>query len=314
MNYRIVVPSRERARWLSTRKRSMLNCVKTMNPVFMVRDDDSQKVEYFIYARERGVEPTIYDGTDIYGAAQTYDCIIEQAIKDGVERLMILDDDLWFKMKNPILFAKPDFKFTTASELSTLLSHAASLVCPELPLLSFTPIMARMQRRLITFCKRIMMAYVIYVPHFKEHLSHRFWQGIEIEARCDLNLSLKLLTEGFLTAFMSTLYITDNVNNPGGCSVYRDLECERASVEYLKSRYPSFVKTFKKRGWMDDDSIIRDAPKITWKRAFNHELFKERFDESAVTFANKMNREYEEVYSDFIKELRNETERPDTRD
>jgi len=273
----------------------------------MIRDDDSQRAEYFAYALERNVEPTVYSGVGIYGAAQTYDYIIEQAIQDGVERLMILDDDLWFKMKNPVLFAKPDFKFTTSSELSVLLSHAASLVGPELPLLSFTPIMARLQQRLITFCKRIMMAYVIYVPHFDNYPSHRFWQGIEIEARCDLNLSLKLLTEGFLTAFMSTLYITDNVNNPGGCSVYRDLECERASVEYLKNKYPSFVKTFKKRGWMDDDSIIRDAPKIAWKQAFNHELFQKRFHESAVIFANRMNSEYEEVYSDFIKELRNET-------
>lgn len=301
----LVVPSRERARWLASKKRRTLDCVKELNPTFMVRDDDSQLDDYAAYARARCVQLRVYDARGIRGAAQTYDYIIDRAIAQGRKHLVILDDDFAkFAMHNPVLDAAPEYKIVTTKELDGLLSHATKLVSKELPMLSFTPIMKRTQDRIVSFCKPMMMAYVAYLPHFEEHPEHRFWQGEQIEARCDLNLSLKLLTEGYLTAFMCTLYVPDNVNNPGGCSVYRDLECELRSVDYLLREYPDVVTRRVARGWLDDAQVVRWAPKIAWKRAFNHAAFERRFGYRAVDFANELVAYYERLYSDFIKELR----------
>lgn len=315
MSYKIVIPSRERASWLRSRKYTTMHFMGAESDARLwIRDDDTQKNEYYKYAEDMKTTMLLYDAIGVHGAAQTYDLIIEDAIKAHCDVLIILDDDLSFSMRNPILDAKPDYKLVTSQEFNALLVHATHLVSEELPLLSFTPIMSRSQERIISFCKPMMMAYVFYVEHFKKYPEHRFWQGEQIEARCDLNLSLKLLTEGFLTAYICTLFIPDNVNNPGGCSTYRDIKCERASVDYLKMTYPTFVRTRPKRGWLGDPDVIREAPVISWKRAFNHDLFKERFIWTAVTYANELVAYYERAYANFIKEIRRETERPDTVD
>lgn len=301
MNYRLVIPSRERADWLMSQKRTTLKAVEHLHPTFMVRHDDSQLHQYDAYAHNSILW---YDGTGIYGAAQTYDMIIDKAVKDRIEHLLILDDDLSFVMHNPVIGARPMFKQTTKAETTALMQHIVDLACPQVPMLSFTPIMTRSQKSLIVYCKPMMMAYSIYVPHFAEHPEHRFWVGKHIEARCDLNLTLRLLTSGYLTAFMSSCFIPDNVNNPGGCSTYRDLECEKASVAYLKATYPKVVKTHPKVGWMNDKWVTREAPTIQWRQSFNYDAFKSNFGERAIDFTTRHLADYEVRYADFIRELR----------
>lgn len=302
MNYRLVIPSRERAKWLAKKPHNAtLSAVKHLNPVFMVRTDDSQLKAYEAYTDGT---MQLYDGAYIYGAAQTYDMIIDQAIADGIEHLLILDDDLTFAMHNPILGARPMFRRTLPHETTVLMQHIVDLACPQVPMLSFTPIMARSQPGLVSYCKPMMMAYSYYVPHFREHPEHRFWVGKHIEARCDLNLSLRLLTSGYLTAFMASCFIPDNVNNPGGCSTYRDLECEKASVAFLKKTYPGLIRTHLKRGWLNDTAVVREAPVISWRRAFNFNAFRELFDETAYKFTSRHLADYELKYAAFIKEVR----------
>ena len=304
-DYILVVPSRERAAWLDKRGiNGTLPNVKHLDPVFMVRDDDSQLKTYEFYAEKHNTELSVYDGTGIYGAAQTYDMIINAAVRMKVEKLLILDDDLSFAMHNPIIGATPIFRRTTPDETTTLLQHIVDLTCKQVPMMSLTPIMKRSQPALVSYCVPMMMAYSIYVPHFRDHPEHRFWVGKHIEARCDLNLTLKMLTSGFLTAFMASCFIPDNVNNPGGCSTYRDIECEKASVAYLKSTYPGFVSTRLKRGWVGDANIVREAPVIQWKEAFNYAAFREQFGERAIDFTTRHLATYETMYANFIKELR----------
>jgi hypothetical protein len=269
-----------------------------------VRDDDPQLSDYYNYCAACDIEPRVYPGEDIFGAAQTYDRIIDEAIREGCERLIVLDDDLTLAMANPILGASPMFRLTRPSETATLMAHAASLARAEVPLMSFTPIMARSQPGLVSYCKPVMMAYVFYLPHFAAHPEHRFWCGRQIEARCDLNLSLRLLTEGYLTAFYCGMFIPDNVNNPGGCSTYRDIDCERRSVAYLKAHYPQYVRTHKKRGWVGDPNIAREAPVVSWKRAFDSLAFSHNFKESAADFMEKHLATYGRVYAAYVKEIR----------
>jgi len=284
--------------------KSTLKYVHHLKPIFMVRTDDSQLDKYHEYCAKYNTPITLYDGSNIYGAAQTYDMIIDEAVKDGIEHLLILDDDLTFAMVNPIIGNLPMFMLCDADQTATLFEHITSLTCAQMPLMSFTPIMKRSQPSIIGFCQPMMMAYSFYIPHFAAHPEHRFWMGKVIEARCDLNLTLRMLTVGFLTGYMATCFIPDNVNNPGGCSTYRFLEVEKASVEYLKKEFPQYVRTHLKQGWMGDNSIQREAPVISWKKAFNAAAFQKMFNVHPTDWARRHVQMYEIVYTNFVKELR----------
>lgn len=305
--YRVDVPSRGRAEWLYRSTRKTCDFLRGVpNTRLWVRADDPDKTTYRYYAESRDIRVVEYDASKILGAAQTYDALINDAIECHYEVLIVLDDDLRFTTPNPILGAKPMFVFLDRVGLmKEMLDQASSVVCEEMPLITFTPVMNRSHPTLFNFCAPIMMAYVLYLPHFRAHPEHRFWYGEEIEARCDLNLSLMLLTGGWLTAFLCTVLIPDNVNNPGGCSIYRDLEFEKASVTYLKRRYPTLVKTRPKRGWAGDPDVVREAPIISWKRAINKELFYSNHGVSVSDWAyNVKLKEYEDVYSKFIRRYR----------
>ena len=149
-----------------------------------------------------------------------------------------------------------------------------------------------------------MMVYTYYLPHFVAHPEHRFWQTNIVEARCDLNLSLRLLTEGYLTGYMNTLTLGDNVANPGGCAVYRDLDFEQRSVHELARLYPGLVTIYRRTGWGVDREQWRDAPKIRWKDAFDTAKFVQHFDEWPIDFANRIVGEYEKKYAAYIEEYR----------
>jgi len=211
------------------------------------------------------------------------DYAIDRAIAAGMTTLVYLDDDLSFAVHNSP-GAKPLFRIATPGELQDQLLDFAWLATPQMPLASMTPIMKRSQPNIIGYAQPIMMAYAFYLPFFRDNPQFRFWQGFHIEARCDLNLTLSLLTHGYLTGYLATCFIPDNVNNPGGCSTYRDLECEKKSVAYLKATYPGVVRTHLKRGWVGDPNCSREAPVIGWKKAFNHAAFEKQFNMRAIDF------------------------------
>jgi hypothetical protein len=286
------------------RSTSTLKQVWPLEPILYVRDDDSQMADYLRIATEYSIQLVEQDSTKALGASQTYDSLIDMAIHEGYENLIILDDDLTFSMHNPIQGAKPDFTRCTTEQLCTLLHHFGNLPCAEMPAMSMTPIMKRSQPGLISFAKPLMWTYSFYLPHFKAHPEHRFWVSRETEARCDLNLALRMLTDGFLTAYLTSVFIPDNVNNPGGCSTYRTIELERQSVAYLKAKYPGIVSTYKKLGWVGDASVEREAPVVAWKKAFNHAKFCERFNVLPIDFITEKLEAYEKTYATFIEELR----------
>lgn len=298
----LVIPSRERANWLMGRTHSTLKQTASMNPYLYVREDDSQRSAYEKYAERYGAQ-FLHQKPDALGAAQTYDSLIDWAIREGHEHLVILDDDLNFSMHNYMPTGSM-FKLCDARELEALIMHFAALACPEMPALSMTPIMKRSQPGAIAFAHPLMWTYSFYLPHFAKHREHRYWQGKHIEARCDLNLALRLLTQGFLTGFMATCFIPDNVNNPGGCSTYRTLDLEQQSVEYLKATYPDLVRTRIAQGWVGDKNVKREAPVISWKKAFNRKAFTENFNTSPTDFTTRLLTEYETIYADFIRDLR----------
>lgn len=295
-NYTLVIPSRERASWLSGRVTNTLKHVAHLSPILYVRADDSQLDEYSKLARTYDAELMIQDPSAL-GAAQTYDSLIEHCISNGTDRLVVLDDDLTFSVREHGDDGGPRYTKATPEQIAVLVEDFAMLTCEQMPGMSMTPIMKRSQPTLISFAKPLMWAYSFYTPHFEAHPEHRFWDGKHIEARCDLNLSLKLLTDGFLLAYLATIFIPDNVNNPGGCSTYRSIDLERQSVDHLQATYPDLVRTRKMKGWVEDPDLERDAPVIEWKKAFDVERFQERFGISPSNWASKKLSDYVDKYS-----------------
>lgn len=295
----IVVPSRERADWLMGRTNHTLKYLQQFKPTLYVREDDSQFELYKKYAEQYNAI-FLKQSPEALGAAQTYDSLINMAILMDYERLIIIDDDLFFSHANTVAGAKPDFVKCDDEMMVEFIKSFSYITCPELPAASVCPIMKRTQRHWITFNQPLMWAYSYYIPHFAEHPEHRFWSGRHIEARCDLNLTLKILTDGYMTAHLASFFIPDNVNNPGGCSTYRSIELERASVEYLKKTYPNVVTTRLKKGWIESPDIIREAPFIQWKKAFNKAAFKNHFGVDANKFARELLDNYEHDFNKFL--------------
>lgn len=305
MVIKYAILSRERGNWLLQRPKHTLKQIAHLQPELWIRTDDTTLTSYVKLANKYNVNLRHYDGSNIFGYAQTADKILSASIEANDDVLFIFDDDLVLSMHNPILGKEPAFIPCDNKSIKILLEQAAHLVCPELPALSFTPIMSRTQPCLINYCSWLSMVTVFYISHFKEY-NHRFWQGKEIEAYCDVNFSLQLLRDGFLTANMTTLLLNNVFNNPGGCSLYRTLEVQNASVEYLKKIYPTFVRTHKKYGFLDDKNVERESPIVNWKKAFNYAKFKERFGILVNDFIGPHLRAYEKEYASFIEELRHE--------
>ena len=289
------------------RTHSTLRQTAHLKPVFYVRADDTQLDDYIKYAKLYDTTPFVYNPAHINFASQTYDAIIDREIDRGMcKYLIILDDDLQFKMPNPDIHAQPIFMYAGEEHIGKLFRQVLDNLSDKIVACSLCPILSRSQYHLLKFCAPLQNTYFYYLPHFFEHPEHRFWKGEHIEARCDLNLTLSLLTQGFLTMYTTTLLVNlTTPNNPGGCSVYRHLDVEKMSVEYLRRTWPQFVSLRKKRGWVDDPDVIRDAPFIKWRQAFNKTLFKDRFGVDALVFCKDTIAEYEVVYSEFMASMRN---------
>jgi hypothetical protein len=64
------------------------------------------------------------------------------------------------------------------------------------------------------------------------------------------------------------------------------------------------VRTHWKRGWLEDSTVVREAPTIKWQEAFNREKFCKNFGYADATdFTYPLIEAYTEKYKTFKKEL-----------
>lgn len=291
---KVVIPSRERANWLAKRTTSTLKYTTHLRPTLFVRSDDSQLERYKTLALEYNAHLELQDVEGCFGVSQAYDQIINRAIEEGYTYLIILDDDMHFKMPND---GKPMYKRCNHDELERQLTLFAHSSCSEMPAGCLLPIMRRSlsTKGVLSFGAPLMWCYNFYLPHFSAHTEHRFYKGREIEAHCDLNLALQLLTNGYLTYYYTQLLIPCDRDNPGGCSTYRTAKVRAESVDYIIKKYSSqFVKPY-------IDSIGTHSVSVSYKRAFNEKAFCNNFDYTRVQdFCNarlrKMTMLYEEAF------------------
>lgn len=86
----------------------------------------------------------------------------------------------------------------------------------------------------------------------------------------DVVLNLTLLARGEPNAIITTFFQDHGpCQAPGGCSIYRTPEMQRAAVAYLANRFPGFVKVVEKKPkvakWMGDTRYDYTA---YWKRLY----------------------------------------------
>lgn len=302
-NYLICVPSRNRAAWLETRKFHTLKVTSHLAPHLVVRPDDPQLDDYRELSLAYGA-PLIKQKMPALGAGQAYDFCIEHAIEEKAEWLYILNDDSGLQAHDILRF--PDIKFTHCSRevISRMFDNITRVLNYDCPAATFVSMMRRghMIRGRLAFCKPLMGAYLLYVPFFREHPEFRFWVGThKAEAYCDYNLTLRLLTSGYLTTYFTPLLIDTALNNPGGCSDYRTLTLEEEGMRYILEHFPKFTRPSVAKNW--GGGIERESATIQWIKAFDRALFIEHFGQTPDTITEEMETEQQVLYARLIEDV-----------
>jgi len=268
VSFKIVIPSRNRANWLRRYPtRSTLKWVYEHEPTFIVNADDPQLEAYRDLTSEFGADLRVLGPSDPRGIAGVYDQAIEHAVTEEVERLLILDDDLAFRTRFSTV--EVEYPRCQGNQLSDLLECWTSLLGPQVPAAALTPIQRRSvdPAALVLWSQPLVWAYAFYIPHFRLHPEHRFYQHPDIVAGCDYNLALSLLTSGYQVVMFNQLMTATAGENPGGCTSYRDYAAWDATVRYLEGRYPGIVS----RNTASKRPIPRFIARTS--RAFNLEKF-----------------------------------------
>lgn len=304
--------SRERGDWLLSKNHTSASYFgEKSRPWLYVRNDDSTLPEYREYADKYKCMLHVFDAKKlgIEFVSQTYDLIISHAIENGSDRLFMTDDDISFMTVNPILGAKPDYSHCSPMEFEYFLDRMANMVDSRLVAIAPQRIESRSQAHIINFNAPARVSVMYNVDHFKKHPMHRYWQGREIEAHCDSNLSLRLLTSGFMTANLNTVFTSTAMNNPGGCSTYRTSEWQERATQKLHDNYPEVTRLKQKKGWGDDKEGWYLGITCYWKKAFNKELFMEIFGHDPTDHARHLIKVMQADYAEHIRRMRDADDR-----
>lgn len=285
----VAIPSRDRLNWLKKSSANSFNLKHDYPAYNFVGGYDPQYNEYL------SLSDGILATHDLKRIDQIYDCIINYAHRHGYERVYIFDDDLSINVFKSNI--SPRLQGT--KNIQPLLEQLDNLVCEYAPLWSLPYAFEAIGiDKLINFTGKTMNAYFIHVPTFKKY-DIKFEVPDDLLDVCDLNINLSLLTDGFLTPRLLTwLTGTNNKNNPGGCSTYRNVEWCNHNAEMLHDKFPDLTRVVRNK--MKPDEVYCTCK---FKKAFSFERFEERFGFEAKVYAKQTIREYQKVYTAFIKEF-----------
>lgn len=307
MKTKYAILSRERGDWLLSKDHTSASYFGKNKPQIYVRSDDSTMSSYKKLAEKYGCELKVFDAQllGIEFVSQTYDLIIGDAIEGNFDRLFMTDDDISFMTVNPIQGAKPDYSHCSPDEFDYFLDRMARMLDSSLVAVAPQRIESRSQEHIINFNAPARVSVMYNVAHLKRHPDHRYWKGREIEAHCDSNLSLTMLTEGFMTANLNTIFTSTAMNNPGGCSTYRTSEWQEKATQQLHDNFPEVTRLKKKQGWGEDKTGWYLGITCYWKKAFNKKMWEDRFGRDATDFARHLVKVMQTDYSEHIRRIRN---------
>lgn len=88
----------------------------------------------------------------------------------------------------------------------------------------------------------------------------------------DVVLNCTLLSRGQPNALITTFFQDHGpCQAPGGCSIYRTAEMQRAAVGYLADRFPGYVKVVERKtktDWLQNEEGVRYDYTCQWKRLY----------------------------------------------
>lgn len=280
MNRLIVVPSRERARWL-LEKPHTLGCLEGLRPLLFVRKDDSQLDEYKVLAARHDAELVVYDASKVKNWADTIDQIMLLAVASHADKLVIFDDDATLATPNPVMGGTVYVK-ARGEYLSTMIDICCDTVCDMMPAMTWPQVYNRTQDTLLSFTKPMMVGHVLDVRHFERHPEHWLQAPPPIRAYADYRMALRLGQDGFLTGLSTTLLLSHKFNLPGGGKVYRTMQVEEEGAKQLCDEFPHLVTLGPRVFWRKNEEGAAPtalAPKIKWREVFRPDKFRERFSQ-----------------------------------
>jgi hypothetical protein len=210
---------------------------------------------------------TLVQPEEITTIAEKRKWIFDTAVADGIDKIVMLDDDLRFAVRredDPGLFrkAEPEDIIEAFTQLETLL-------CEEIPHAGFAVRgsgigdAAKKGGWQLTG-KRMMYSLGYYVPTVKDHAIFG-----RIGTHEDMDITLQLLRKGFINA-VNFSFVTDQAfGKPGGCDKERTIEKNNADALKLAELHPGYVRVVQKDY---KASVPRIEVVCSWQKALQDGL------------------------------------------
>lgn len=200
--------------------------------------------------------------------AQKRKWIVDTARADGVEKLVMLDDDLRFCVRRDDDPGK--FRQSRPEDVDAYFAELAEKLTPLVPHAGFGVrgggISDRDKQGGWQEAKRMMYVLGYHVPTVAKHATFG-----RIETREDMDVTLQLLLRGLPNLVCKT-FVTDQKTgwgDKGGCSGQRTVESSNSDAEKLAELHPGFVRVVEKTyaGTHVTGSVTRKEVVCSWEKA-----------------------------------------------
>lgn len=183
--------------------------------------------------------------------------MLEFARREGSEKVLMLDDDLFFYRRRDDV---PDrLRDANADDINEWFDKLNDKLSPEIPHAGFGPRQGNQNQPTGWVVGRMMLALGYYVPTVLDNAILD-----RINTREDMDVTLQLLRAGFPNAVTHEFVVGQkSYSAPGGCDLERTLEISNADAYRLADLHPGFVSVVDK----NYKNVPRKEVICYWKRA-----------------------------------------------
>lgn len=204
---------------------------------------------------------------EVKGIAQKRQWILDETLKSGMNKVVMLDDDLVFARRR----SDDPTKFIGATDIDIVEMFKA--IEHRLDSYSMVGVAGRegANRNIEPYVENTRLMRVLgYRADILKELGIR---ATVADVMNDFGVVLELLTRGL--AVLNINWIVQNQNGSdtsGGCSTYRTPEVQTAAAQALHDRFPQFVKIVQKETKTAWGGKPRTDVIIQWKEAYKDGL------------------------------------------
>lgn len=241
-NYRIAIPTRGRSDLIPDRRGiwKYLSYRNTNTPLkIYIREEEYGNYERHLYTKD--IESVPND----FKIHQKREYLIQHAIKDKVEFLFVIDDDVSFLIRDNTT-AKYKLVDCTSNDdynnhFNTILQECFYFSSEEFPCMGFAH-RAFINAKKYYFEKNspILQFVCYHIPTLQKEDIHV--DDSDLIIREDQYVQLQIINKGYRT-LTSVRYITQpfESNYRGGCSNYRTEKMEDKAVKLLQEMFPNMI-------------------------------------------------------------------------